>query len=1049
MSLDNFDPDLALKPLKNFQRKTVNYVYERLFETQDNSNRFLVADEVGLGKTMVARGVIVKMIEHLRDSEDRIDIIYICSNQAIAAQNINRLNVLGKADLSLPTRMTLIPLRMRLGSELTQNKVNFISLTPGTTFELKSSTGVAEERAFIYRMLESHVSNSTALKNFLQVHSSDDGWTDQIYWMDLDGVDPKIISAFQNSVLKDKETFKDLERQIYNFFPRRKSYAWDYTNARNKLVAKLRKKLSHICIDALKPNLIILDEFQRFKDLLEGKKDAGRLARELFDYANSDGTSAKTLMLSATPYKMLTLASDDDEAGDHYEEFLKTISFLYGDINGEDIATELKSELKHFRGFLQSLPAKLDDAYQAKSSIQNRLCKVIARTERVSNTSDRNSMVAEKFINVELNSQDLRDAKNLSRLAKVLNARDTTGYWKSAPYLLNFMRDYKFKTIIQTKSAAPDLATLNAFKAVKSTLLVKKHVMGYKKIIPPNGRMRALTDEVFKDGLSNHLWIPPSLPYYGTTDVDKKLTKALIFSQWSVVPDTISALLSYEAERLAGSAKSTKRYSAKSKPLLTFQSGKKGLSGMRPMQLIYPSPALASIVDPLQISLTSKKMLSAEQMKLAAQESLSPYFKKLQKHAEDEFTTRDWEWGMPVAIDGVQKNGATSWLTSPNRFEYLFYDNRSKFDSGFNEHISELRRAINFKDFGALLNSFIKLLANVALGSPAVCALRSLHRLVPELPIDDFNLMDASAKIAWAFRALFNQADSISLLRQEQDGAYWSKVLEFSIEMNLQAMLDEYIHYLVDAEGLTGVSPINKVEGITSALVNAISIRPSQITVDNPKIGRVGVEIKKFKMRGRFAMRLGDYEDDENKTARISSVRDAFNSPFKPFVLATTSIGQEGLDFHPYCYQVYHWNLPSNPVDLEQREGRVHRYKCHAVRLNIAEKQSKHLTSGQSFSGDPWKTMFSLAEADTKNDSGIVPYWVYEGSTKVERRVLSLPYSREVKRLEWLKRSLTIYRLAFGQPRQIDLMDYLTGSSELGMSAKELDELQIRLEPGN
>ncbi len=51
--------------------------------------------------------------------------------------------------------------------------------------------------------------------------------------------------------------------------------------------------------------------------------------------------------------------------------------------------------------------------------------------------------------------------------------------------------------------------------------------------------------------------------------------------------------------------------------------------------------------------------------------------------------------------------------------------------------------------------------------------------------------------------------------------------------------------------------------------------------------------------------------------------------------LATTSVGQEGLDFHLYSHAILHWNLPSNPVDLEQREGRVHRFKGHAVRKNL------------------------------------------------------------------------------------------------------------------
>ena len=41
------------------------------------------------------------------------------------------------------------------------------------------------------------------------------------------------------------------------------------------------------------------------------------------------------------------------------------------------------------------------------------------------------------------------------------------------------------------------------------------------------------------------------------------------------------------------------------------------------------------------------------------------------------------------------------------------------------------------------------------------------------------------------------------------------------------------------------------------------------------------------------------------------------------------------------------------------------------------------------------------------------PFWLMEGSTKVERIVVSLPFSREVSRLERLKRSVAVYRLCF------------------------------------
>ena len=120
-------------------------------------------------------------------------------------------------------------------------------------------------------------------------------------------------------------------------------------------------------------------------------------------------------------------------------------------------------------------------------------------------------------------------------------------------------------------------------------------------------------------------------------------------------------------------------------------------------------------------------------------------------------------------------------------------------------------------------------------------------------------------------------------------------------------------------------------------------------------------------MRIRFAMRFGDDRSDEeaplvfdgaSPATRKERVRAAFNSPFWPFVLVSTSVGQEGLDFHHYCHAITHWNLPSNPVDLEQREGRIHRYKGHAVRKNIAAAfAADALRDGDS---DAWETAFEL-----------------------------------------------------------------------------------------
>jgi hypothetical protein len=167
-----FDPAPALAGLKDFQRRTVDYVFRRLYEDEAATRRFLVADEVGLGKTMVARGIIARAIRRLQEDPAirRIDIVYVCSNAAIARQNVNRLNVMGAADLALATRLTLLPLELK---DLDRREISFVSFTPGTTFDLKSSTGIVKERALIYRMLFDQLDlRPSGLRNLLQGVSS-------------------------------------------------------------------------------------------------------------------------------------------------------------------------------------------------------------------------------------------------------------------------------------------------------------------------------------------------------------------------------------------------------------------------------------------------------------------------------------------------------------------------------------------------------------------------------------------------------------------------------------------------------------------------------------------------------------------------------------------------------------------------------------------------------------------------------------------------------------------------------------------------------------
>ena len=863
----------------------------RFYEDSDATTRFLVADEVGLGKTMVARGVIARAIELLWDSVKRIDVLYICSNQAIAGQNIKRLNVLGKEEFELPTRMTLLPLQLAGDHGLGGNKVNFISLTPGTTFNLRSSTGISKERALLFHLLKEMVEPRRGLCNLLQVGAGIDSWHRIVEQTRIDEVDKKLINKFRTEC-SNWNLIDGLAELCRLFQQWRSHYPQEMTGPRNETIARLRSRLAHVCVDALEPDLIILDEFQRFTELLHGEHDAALLARELFDYTDREGNAARTLLLSATPYRMLTLSDDTEDDGNHHREFLETLRFLYGWERGPEVAEELSREVDRFRRAMLSLPHSKETAREHKVSIEDRLRAVIARTERVASTRDRDSMVEEPNLAVGVAPEDLRSAAAVAGVARVADAPEFVEYWKSAPYLLNFMRDYALKRAIKAYDGkACPAPLLDAIKAARRSSLTLSRIRKYRPLTPPNGRMRLLMDDVFGDDLDQHLWIPPSLPYYGDGDSDEiRTSKSLVFSSWSVVPDAVAAVLSYEAERRMGVGQAGMDYFDRQRPRpLQFRIAQGRLAGLRALLLIYPSPLIAQATEPLDVVAGHAETLSYSAMRAALASRLEPHLRRLQSAADGSSEIDTWQWAGPAVLDALAGNGSRDWLEDVGGFVRLGAED------AWGDHVAALRKAVGARRVGGTVpDSALDLLVDVALGSPAICALRALRRIAPTLAWDDSALLSAAARVAWGFRTLYNQHDTVALLRRESDDRYWHSAISHGARNNLQAVLDEYVHCLVESEGLTDKEPRLRVTELACAVSRALSLLPSQIEIDEPRVRAGRLRIRKSTMRGRFAMRLADYRDEEGSAARLGGVRDAFNSPFRPFVPATTSIGQDG-----------------------------------------------------------------------------------------------------------------------------------------------------------
>ncbi|MYE18269.1 MAG: SWF/SNF helicase family protein [Gemmatimonadetes bacterium] len=732
----------------------------------------------------------------------------------------------------------------------------------------------------------------------------------------------------------------------------------------------------------------------------------------------------------------------------------------------------------------------------------------MVRTERVRATADSDAMLRGHPSEPALRPEDLHQARTVYRVATSLNARDPIQYWKSAPFLLNVMRGYKLKERLRDRVADPPPGLTEALCDGDASLLKRDTVERYAPIEPANPRLRQLLDETVGQGQWKWLWMPPALPYLepdGPYAGTGQTTKALVFSSWNVVPDAIAALCSYEVSRLMLERESrhadhpaySELHRSRAR-LLDFpmakdsgepregdDSARRDRPGaMNILPLFYPSPSLSEAGDPLSLA-------GERGVPVASREALEAVMERLRRRFHDAGvvvradmggeiragqTDQRWYWVAPAMLDCVLHPGVRDWVNA--EYGWASATSGSAENRGFRRHVVEFGRAMAGRpDLGEPMGTppedLLEVLALVALAGPGVCAHRALRRIA-DMPPTSPALLAGASRIAHGLRGTFNLPECISLVRSLDDELkertaktphpprdhhtrYWELVLRYALAGNLQAVLDEYAHVLEESLGLMGHSVADRVDGISKEIVEGLSIRTSQVRIDDIRCAGPGtpIEMSPFNMRTRFALRFGDLHGERGESIqRADTVRKAFNSPFRPFVLATTSIGQEGLDFHTYCHAVYHWNLPRNPVDLEQREGRVHRYKGHAVRKNVAERYSVEAyrsTRNESADGnrDPWKVLFQRARDERPpGSSDLVPYWIFEhGNARVERRVPMLPFSSEVDQLRRLLGSLAVYRLAFGQPRQEDLVEYLRRVRHNEAHAVDLNQFRISLRP--
>lgn len=979
---------------KDFQDCTAKRIFE-LF-TKQNQERVLLADEVGLGKTIVAKKVIDLYGKWRKDNErikdDHFVVVYICSNINIAQQNAEKLGITDTMDIT-QSRLSMQSWQIYSKSLQKHEYAQLIPLTPNTSFTMTSGCGTKEERAFMYaclRQLDELKCHDKKLRSYFKM-SAGESWNtlpdDYTSPNRRDGFPTDEFYSVMKAKLKDKlceDGNELLISRLKNYITHSEEVSYPETK---RLVIRLRKLFAEISLDMLNPDLVVMDEFQRFRELLDKKDDEEHMLVNKFFDLKDNKNATRILLLSATPYEPYTTleALNETNVDEGYKDFFRLMRFLNeGNKQNADFETVWKDfSEKLTKGNIAVLKV-------SKARAEDEMYHVMCRTERINiNNTDVTGVRP-----VDISKGDVLSYCQMERLLEACEQRDRQSgcrgfrsyhvpmdYVKSSPYLLSFMDHYDLKThIMKTSFKDHTDEIFDVLTPKKQQVLLKYDwIWWYRDIPSNNARLDAIKKMLFSDSHSERLlWVPASYPYYSTHgsvfEKNKDFSKILVFSAWEMVPRMLSVMLSYEAERLTIGRNSKLHYALERHRTTPLNDDAERL-------FCYPSHWLASLYDP------------------------KDYFGQTANDIRKSINRKIREAILAKRVRMLDHLGSKSVLA------FLQYMD-GKLD-----------------DVAGIPSKAVGLLADMAIASPSVC----MFRLLKYHAVD--NVDDCCRRIAQRFVSLFNRRESQAVVDLESNKeTYLMRVADYCVKGNLQSVLDEYAH-MFNKQG----------DDLCAAMEDGFTETTPTFDIDM----YTGKEkISKKPMRIHYAVSFANVKVTEKSINRSATVRTTFNSPFRPFVLASTSVGQEGLDFHWYARKMMHWNLPSNPVDMEQREGRINRYECLSIRRNVA-----HRYGGVWHT---WQEMFDLASKEFKKSwSDLVPYWclppemeqkmVADGQRyeKIERIVPLYPLSMDKGKYDRMERILALYRYTLGQPRQEELVRLLNDS----YSEEELKELEINLCP--
>lgn len=1002
----------------DYQKRAIRRIVDS-YMGECTSGRFLLADEVGLGKTIIARGVIrclmCKLLEQeiagksgeqIKNEADYyyFNVIYICSNTNIAKQNEEKLGLGKNEDEGWTNRASCLS-----GKEFNSSKyevefqavlqdyykvygndhtyeslgrvnalktrLRILPITQRTSIDIKGR-GKVEEREYLYRLIRAFSDDE-----IISAEASR-GNEDFEKMMGLYMTKCKCDEEFNKACNIIRDSRNGDEYEIENFYN-----TWQI----------VRKGFAEITMDWLDCGLVIMDEFQNFKEIIgQASDDEESIIRKVLEQ-ESDGEDRNpyVLMLSATPFRMyMSKNADQDEtdtdtADTENASIYDVCRFLEkgGGTNGMSvISSSLEAYKTALEKYSRSDRESKENVLEKKNTFERQMGSVFTRMERINVLRElrEDCTDAEDTDKQEIGCGGI---KALLDYTNELVEYDTgngryhigtgtaTAYAERIPYVLSFMNrgnkqaggddGYKIKRNFDEDVGAGKIRYKNNskcyileddFKDMSKTLgewhgvyeKVLEYILDIESLdidsMLKSGKYNGMTRE---DVLLNHpgaarlLWVPSVVGWKelkGAFAEHKNFGKTVMFSDRVVVPRAMAWLISREVTR----------------------------------RLIW-------------------WILKQEQDKSITEKELQDF----QESAKDILEQ------ILEQILGLVAG---------------FEENPERGNSG-DEGIKTVEKIFTTSESGMF-------------------AVWSEMGLPIKRNKEGFALRDSGGTL---------QMD-VDSLRQS--------IKDYCEEGKLQYVLQE-LEYIGNAAYLSDGHNVHEATEIYITLYEHTKDGRLQIsrTGDNQKSAERPVETY-------YARCIGSGNDDD-KVNSISKLQAAFNSPFAPFVFATTSIGQEGLDFHNYADRMVHLSIPANPTDFEQREGRINRYNCLAVRKAVMEWYGNKEETRMCSDDIPklLDNAFEAAkaslceESNQKLNCGIIPHWLVarkKDDNKLEvagiKRLVPYFYnSSMMEKYHNMLKLLQLYRSVIGQADADELLERLM------VNKKEADvqELYVDFSPYN